>query len=1226
MAARGEKKDLNLQQAIEQGTQRTTLRDLEKKGVQNVKILDEKALQELVGKAVDRVIGSQTDEQREKLLAESRKELDRLMKERAAARTRAELAETDKNELIEQVEALQKELSLQAELEEENLHKKFLEGTASMEKRVEEIRENLKSDRERLEREVDQERSRIREIDQARRDAVQQVLILQHESEAAVQELRTLKEELLRQRAEITRLKEKGGTADADKKALEASQHSVWMLESRLSDLQRQHDALEGDGKAGRAEARKAAEEVERLKQELQGEQARAEAFRAKTADLDRLQAEVERLEKRSEGFREELDRTRQAAAVEAAVLKERMLEVEHLKAKVIEEHGRAEALVEAGKGLRDENEKLRQAAAVDAAVLVERVIEVGHLKAKVIEEHERAEALVAAGRGLRGEIEKVRRSAAVNGAVLQERTIEVEHLKKKVIEEHDHAEALKDVERALRADLDRAVKSIAEVSALEAEARGRLDSLRDTERDLKAELARAVEERERFREEADRQGARAAELEGRLAAAVAETQGTVESARRADAERSRLSGELEALRQELASAIARQAEREKEAERRRETAVVVEAEIQKIEDIRHAEEKELEGLRAEAAGLRSNEERLRAELGEMRIDIRGLYEIVAREQGLARAAQDESVSLHAKALDIQGHVGGLESALAELRTAAKHDLAPEVARLKEALAREKEVVEARLKDVAAKKAAEIQAVLKRANTERQALAAKKAAEIQAALKRAREEHQALIAKKAAELQAALKHARDLAAKKAAPDPRVAKLQAALKARPATPAGTRRLTRKIEALRAALAKKKKTPAGSAATGVGLDGRGLLEDFLGRVQLKELFQKHVPVQGRNGRTHPSETLLEVVEAAAAGPRAVKEPTGSRLEVYGAPGKPTLDELKAFQARLAPRAVRQIERVHDGLRHQLVPLPSKGERLVLDLDMPLLDVGKKGRLGSYRPLVCFDGARGEFWKARLRSSKADDADGVLPFLREVLAKVPRGFARGRVLLRLDARFFSEPVLRFLERSGAGYVMPATDSKDLRAAARKAPLREISGGWSVGECETRVHPIRATKARYVVLRRKASKPGPAPTFSDGSHAYHLLLADKKTGPWRAWTAVQDRPAVLEAERGLLAGWAESPLLGRGRRARTAAFTSHLLASDLLQWFKRAGLPPAEQGRSQESLRKDVLLLSPPDDKRRESTVLVLPKKDARRRLYRKVADRLDRLRTSAPFKLGR
>ena len=1119
-----EGKELDLRGAIERGTQRTTLGDLEKKGVKNVKILDEKALQELVEKAVDRVVSArtQTVEEREQMLAESRRVLDRLMKEHKAARTRAQLLESDKNELIEQVESLQKELSLQAELEEENLQKKFLEGTASMEKQVEDLRAKLN-------RELLEERSKVREADQARRDAVAQVLKLQHDGQATSQELKTLKEEIVRQRAEITRLKETGGAAEADKKAREAAEHSAWMLETRLADLQRQYDTLEADAR----KAKKSTADAERLAEELKGEQARAEAFKARAADAERLRAELEKLEKRAVEDRNELEKIRQAAAVDSAVLKERVLEVEHLKAKVIEEHDRAEALA-----------------------------------------------------GLRDELERTRRTAAVDAAVLKERALEAEHLKAKVLEEHDRAEAHKERELTLRAELDKAVKSIAEASALEAETRtAEADRRSELERQLAAERVRA------------------AALEGRLAAATTEAQTRGETARRSDAERNRLARELESLRQELSSAIARQAEREKEAEERRESAVVVAAEIQKIEDVRHEEQKELERLRAEVAALRAHEQRLQHELGEARIDIRSLYEIVAREQGLARSAQDESVNLHAKALDIQGQVGGLKESLAELRGAAKPDLAPVVERLKDALAEEKESAAARLKEALAREKKAAEAALAKEKAARAAALEKEKQAAEAAAKEAETRRKALAAKttEVAKLETELRRAAS-----SAPARKVAALEAALaRAKAAKPSGARKIAELEQAL--ARAKKKKAPAG----GVGLDGRGLLEDFLRRVQLKELFQKHVPVAGKNGKTHPSETLQEVVEAAAAGPRAAKTPEGSRLEVFGAPGKPTLDELKAFQSRLAPRAVRQIERVHDGLRHQLVPLPPKGERLVLDLDMPLVEVGKKGRQGAYRPLVCYDG--GEFWKARLRSSKGDAGEGVLPFLRECLAKVPRGFARGRVLLRLDERFFSEPVLRFLDRSGAGYVMPAPDTKEIRAAAKKAALREISGGWSVGEFELRVHPIRATKGRFVVLRRKSGET-------------RVLLADRKTGPWRAWTALEGRAAVLEAGRGLLQGWAESPLLGKGRRARAAAFTNHLLASDLLQWFKRAGLPPSEQGRSQESLRKDVLLLAPPDDKRRESTVLVLPKKDGRRRLYRKVAERLGRLRTSAPFKLGR
>ncbi|HYE99394.1 MAG TPA: hypothetical protein VEJ18_10810, partial [Planctomycetota bacterium] len=351
----------------------------------------------------------------------------------------------------------------------------------------------------------------------------------------------------------------------------------------------------------------------------------------------------------------------------------------------------------------------------------------------------------------------------------------------------------------------------------------------------------------------------------------------------------------------------------------------------------------------------------------------------------------------------------------------------------------------------------------------------------------------------------------------------------------------------------------------------------------------------------------------------GSRPPKDPAARRLEVVGAPAGATLDELRRFQARLSPRAVRQMERVHDGLRHHLVPPPPKPQKLVLDVDRPEIRLGRKGRATA---LVCFDGAHGEFWKARLGAGR-----GEVPFLKECLSKVPGGFARGRVQLRLDPSFASEPVVRYLDRAGVSYVAPAADDKALRADARKARLREISGGWAVGEMERRLHPIRATKGRYVVLRRRSSKKadGPAPTFADGRHAYHVFLVDRRTTPARAWAAWSERAASLQAERALLKGFGESPLLGRDRRSRAASFATYVLGSDVLQWFKRAGLPEKERVAGHEALRTDLLMLAPPGGKR-ETAVLVLPKKDRRRRLYRKVADRLSRLRPAGAFKLGR
>src|SRR5262245_60376527 len=144
--------NLDFQQALDAGTKKMDLSDLEKKGFKKVKVLDEKAMEEIVRKAIDRFASHQTAEEKEKILAETQKELDRLMKEHRAVKTKAQLLESNKNELAETIHALQRELELKGELEEERLHKKFTEGTASMQKQVEEVQKRAQESADKMER------------------------------------------------------------------------------------------------------------------------------------------------------------------------------------------------------------------------------------------------------------------------------------------------------------------------------------------------------------------------------------------------------------------------------------------------------------------------------------------------------------------------------------------------------------------------------------------------------------------------------------------------------------------------------------------------------------------------------------------------------------------------------------------------------------------------------------------------------------------------------------------------------------------------------------------------------------------------------------------------------------------------------------------------------------------------------------------------------------------
>src|SRR6185503_12008037 len=214
----------------------------------------------------------------------------------------------------------------------------------------------------------------------------------------------------------------------------------------------------------------------------------------------------------------------------------------------------------------------------------------------------------------------------------------------------------------------------------------------------------------------------------------------------------------------------------------------------------------------------------------------------------------------------------------------------------------------------------------------------------------------------------------------------------------------------------------------------------------------------------------------------------------------------------------------------MRSSLFSMPQKPDRLVLD-------VGSVDLPRSYRPLVAYAPEWKEFWHGELRTTSDKDTRGIMPFLKECLTKVPGGFPRSRVRFRLDSRYFSEDVVRFLNGRGASYVMEAPDLKPIREAAKKAKYRELSGGWEAAEFPQRIHPIRKTVGRFAVVRHRLSRKGrpDRPMFRDQTWEYCVFAVDSKISPWRAYQSSVGRPASQAESAGMLTDFTKSKLLGR-------------------------------------------------------------------------------------------
>src|SRR6185295_812214 len=111
---------LDIRKAIEDNAHVSDLASLAGSGVKRVKVLDENALQEMIERAVDAAISSSTQEERSKILADSRKQLTKLMNERDKFISQADMAEASKNDLMQQINNLQNELKLLRDVQEQD--------------------------------------------------------------------------------------------------------------------------------------------------------------------------------------------------------------------------------------------------------------------------------------------------------------------------------------------------------------------------------------------------------------------------------------------------------------------------------------------------------------------------------------------------------------------------------------------------------------------------------------------------------------------------------------------------------------------------------------------------------------------------------------------------------------------------------------------------------------------------------------------------------------------------------------------------------------------------------------------------------------------------------------------------------------------------------------------------------------------------------------------------
>jgi hypothetical protein len=348
-------------------------------------------------------------------------------------------------------------------------------------------------------------------------------------------------------------------------------------------------------------------------------------------------------------------------------------------------------------------------------------------------------------------------------------------------------------------------------------------------------------------------------------------------------------------------------------------------------------------------------------------------------------------------------------------------------------------------------------------------------------------------------------------------------------------------------------------------------------------------------------------------------------------------PDQTALRRFLRRLTPGHVRQVVRLHDQLRQALFVRPRPRTSLVFDLDSVVLVIyghaegarvgynpKKRGRR-SYHPLLCFEAHRQEFWHGSLRPGNTVAATGAVPFLRVCLAKVPRGIARSRIRFRGDAGFFGKRVVECLDDEGVGDALVAKEHQPIKALAQSCRFQKLRSGWEVGEFQYQPGRWRHPH-RFVVVRR------PIPTdpveakqltlFKDKKYAYHVLVTNLRTRPWRVWRFYAERARIEKHIRELLYDYPLAKIPTADWLPNVAFFQLLLFAFDLVHYFKRLCLPAAYRTKTLKTVRRELLVIPGRLVKSKNRYRLKLPREYHFRRTFEYA---LAKIRKLYPVEIG-
>jgi hypothetical protein len=268
---------------------------------------------------------------------------------------------------------------------------------------------------------------------------------------------------------------------------------------------------------------------------------------------------------------------------------------------------------------------------------------------------------------------------------------------------------------------------------------------------------------------------------------------------------------------------------------------------------------------------------------------------------------------------------------------------------------------------------------------------------------------------------------------------------------------------------------------------------------------------------------------------------------------------------------------------------------GSPVTIDLDSTICEVHGKQKHGAaygytrtfgYHPIVATRAETGEILHARMR--KGSSQRGHVRFVEELIARVRRAGATGRLTMRADSGFWSYKLIDTLDRLGVRWSITVAISKEIRARIEQID----ESAWRTirypdgGEAQVAETTITAAKSkrldvvRLVVRRTRLTDRRQAQLWPDWRH--HAFITDVDLDVVAADQFHRDHATVELAIRDLKDGAGLEHCPSGQFFANAAWLACAVLAHNLTRWTARLGrIHPDDRLTVTRTIRTRVLTL---------------------------------------------